>query len=139
MRQERSDSREIELKKMQSFLTIMPSTTISFWQNVLIMLKENSGILRFCVKFLAEESVFQIKKETIKMGDKGASQHLLVDTGNCRSVWLDERHELKKLSVQNQTSRSSGNNVPLRFALRFDFRESFTVIVAVFVVVPRCP
>jgi len=40
-------------------------------------------------------------KEAIKLGEKEVVlQHLLVDTGELQiNLWLDERHELKKLSV----------------------------------------
>jgi hypothetical protein len=98
------DSREIELKK-----DVIILDDNAFHHYILLAKRYDyvkGGIQEFSAfvpqQFMAGKiSVSDKGKETIKMGEKGVVlQHLLVDTGELQiNLWLDERHELKKLSV----------------------------------------
>lgn len=98
------DSREIELKK-----DVIILDDNSFHHYILLAKRFDyvkGGVQEFSAfvpqQFLAGGiSISDKGKEAIKIGEKGVVlQHLLVDTGELQiSLWLDERHELKKLSV----------------------------------------
>ena len=98
------DSREIELKK-----DVVILDDNAFHHYILVVKRFDfvkGGVQEFSAfvpqQFLAGRiSISDKGKETIKIGEKDVVlQHLLVDTGELQiSLWLDERHELKKLSV----------------------------------------
>jgi hypothetical protein len=98
------DSREIELKK-----DVIILDDNAFHHYILLAKRFDfvkGGVQEFSAfvpqQFLAGRiSISDKGKEAITIGEKGVVlQHLLVDTGELQiSLWLDERHELKKLSV----------------------------------------
>jgi hypothetical protein len=98
------DTREIALK---SDVCILDDNA---FHHYIILAKRfdftKGGIQEFSAfvpqQFLAGSiSISDKGKESVRLGGKDSSlQHLLVDTGELQiSLWLDDRHELKKISV----------------------------------------
>ena len=98
------DTREIELKK-----DVLILDDNAFHHFILLAKRFDyvkGGVQEFSAfvpqQFLAGGiSISDKGKETVKLGEKDfILQHLLVDTGELQiNLWLDDRHELKRLSV----------------------------------------